>query len=428
MAKQDASTLPTLDDFTVVDTLRNPFQDVEDDIQVDETEEEKEARELKEVEEAEKAEAKLKAEAEAKKKKVKPTTDKTEEEKKAEELKKAEEAKLKAEEERKKKAPQLTEEQLAILVKKAEATPEALTVEERQLLIDKELFQEDVNFWEEVEKESGIKVPVDFGDVDPESPKGAALRDQALMDIAAQQQLDFLKTTYPDAYQIMEHVANGGSVRDLVNPDEPDFSKIKLEKDDKDSQKDLLLDFYLSRGFDEKRAQRMVEADEDSAEGLFVTAEDALKQMTAAQQERQKVAIARQAAIKEDIEKQNVAYRQTIKNIAEQGKLGDFTITDKKDKEGFFNFVVQNSVRDPKNGYQIVMPINDKSIMNVLQQMYFAYKGGKLDSMIQREAKTLTTRKLVKTVKAAKITGGEVKGDDETKTGNKLPTFESFTV
>jgi hypothetical protein len=65
--------------------------------------------------------------------------------------------------------------------------------------------------------------------------------------------------------------------------------------------------------------------------------------------------------------------------------------------------------------------------MNVLQQMYFAYKGGKLDSLIQREAKTLTTKKLVKTAKSASITGGQVAGETKVE-GKKLPTFESFTV
>lgn len=409
----DTSTLPTLDDFTVEETpLRTssgtatkpapPVPPAGDDA----------AKAA--------AEAKAKADAAAK----------------AEEDKKAAAAKLAAEEaEKKKKAaeaagkqtPAKSQDEINALLKKAEEKPEELTAEERKFLIDNDYAEEEKqNFWEEVEAIHGVKVEVDYEGKDPESPEGAALRDQALMSTAAQRQMAYLAETYPEAYKVLEHVANGGKLQDLVTPGEPDYSKVTLPKEDKEAQRELLLNYYMQKGFDEKAAKRYVEADEDSAEGLHAVAEQALKQLSTTQAEKQKKVMEEQRAAKEQMERRNVAFKQSIKQLTDSGKLGDFTILNKKDREDFYQYAVRSIYADGKNGYQVVLPVDDKTIVPVLQQLFFGFKGGKLEEAVKREAQTQNVIRLKKkAAQAAAQAGGQEAGAGKAG-GKDLPTFDIF--
>src|SRR6478735_10872864 len=173
----DPATLPTLDSFMEVNNLQgSPGQtkkvdkektdDVVTPVSTNTTSTDTTAATAAKLKADEDAKAKLRTDAES-----------------AEEAKKKLEADKKAALD-KTKTPELTQAALDALVKKAEEKPETLTAEERQVLIDKNLFEEASSFWEDVERIHGVKVPVEFGDVDPESAEGAALRDRALMDYA----------------------------------------------------------------------------------------------------------------------------------------------------------------------------------------------------------------------------------------------------
>jgi hypothetical protein len=409
----DASKLPTLDDFLVEETPLMTTQSQAAQTGTGTTV-------TPPAEDPAKAEAEAKAKAEA-------ARAEEESKKKADAAKlAAAEAKKKAEEAKKAAAPTKTQEELDALLKKAEEKPETLTAEERQYLLDNDLAEEQSkNFWEEVEAIHGVKVEVDYQGKDPESAEGAAIRDQALMATAAQQQMAYLAENYPDAYKVLEHVANGGKITDLVNPDEPDFSKMQLPKEDKEAQRELLLNYYMQKGFDEKAAKRYVEADEDSAEGLHAVAEQALKQLAATQTAKQKQVMEQQRAAREEMEKRNVAFKQSIKQLTDNGKLGDFTILNKKDREEFYQYAVRNIYSDGKNGYQVVLPVDDKSMIPVLQQLFFGFKGGKLDDVVKREAQTMNVIRLKKKVAAATATAGGQEGGAPSKQ-NTLPTFDIF--
>lgn len=408
MAKQDVSALPTLDDFTEVDDLqgRPGFTTTKKEEPV--------------VPAAAAPDPKIKEAADKAKADAEAATKKAEDDK-------LETAKKKTEEE-KKKAPaakELTEQETNALIEKAEKTPNSLTPEERKYLLDNKLFEEASNFWEDVEKEHGIKVQVDFGDVDPESPKGAAIRDQAIIDMAVAGQLEYLKNTFPDAYQILEHVSNGGQITDIIKPEETDFTRVTLEKDNKESQKELLLDFYKSRGFDAKRAQRMVEADEDSAEGLFAVAQDALKQLATAQTEKVKAVVEQQKAAKVEVEKRNENFKQAVKQITDAGKLGDFAILNPKDKADFYQYALKN-IHANENGYQVVLPITNDSMIPVLQQLFFGFKNGKLDEFVKREAQTQQVKKLQRRVSQSSTKTGGQEGQNTGAGQKMLPTFDAF--
>lgn len=415
MAKEgiDVNSLPTLDDFTEVGLLSK--QKIEQNNSITKTQAEIDS-ERKAQEDKNKLEVENKA--------------------KQDQLDKAKQDQAKLEEDKKKQELAgktdiiLDANQEAALVKKAEETPETLTEEERNYLVSKGLFEDSGSFWEDVERIHGIQVEVDYKNTDPESPEGAALRDQALFIQAQKEQLKYLADTYPKAYQVLEHIANGGQLEDLVNSDQVDFSKVVLNKDDKDAQKALLTDYYLAKGFDQKRATRMVEADEDSKEGLLEVANAALKELQKEQEETQKVVLAEAKQRKAAQEQRNVQFKSAIKQVTDAGKLGDFTILNKADREAFYQHVIKNVYSDGKDGYQLVLPVNDKSLIPVLQQLFFGFKDGKLEEFVRKEAQTQVVRKLQRKVSQTVVKPGTQEAEAQAKANQAktLPTFDVFTV
>lgn len=281
------------------------------------------------------------------------------------------------------------------------------------------------NFWTDVEKITGIQLDVDFGEVDPETPQGAAIREQALVEYAVESYIKTLQEKFPRAYKILEHEANGGRVEDLLTPDYVDYSKVELKEENKEQQKQVLLDFYKSKGFDAKKAQRMVDADEDSEEGLFAQAKAALAERAQAQKAEEE-RITKEAKLKQQArEQQDAQFLGGVKKVVDSGKLGNFTIAAKKDREDFFSFIQEN-VQRADDGYVAVLNIDKQNPLEALQQLFFAFRKGKLDEFINARAETQTVRRLERKVKGAEKLNSEQ--SPEQKKVKELPTFDDYKV
>lgn len=286
--------------------------------------------------------------------------------------------------------------------------------------------EDEGSFWDDVQKITGIELEVDFGEVDPESPQGAAIRDQALAEHVVDNYIKTLQQKFPRAYKILEHEANGGKIEDLLTPNYIDYSKIELKEENKEQQKQVLLDYYIKdKGFDPKKAQRMVEADEDSEEGLFTQAQAALKEKVDAQKAYEEK-VTKETKLKQQArEAQDGQFLGSVKNIVAAGKVGNFNILTKKDKEEFYAFVENSLQRGGDDGYVAVLPVDKENIAAVLQQLYFGFKGGNLENFIQRTAETANVRRLQRKVAAStKVTSGE---ENKQTPGKQLPTFADFT-
>lgn len=290
---------------------------------------------------------------------------------------------------------------------------------------NKEEEEEEGNFWTDVEKITGIELHVDYGDVDPETAQGAAIREQALAEFVVENYIKTLQEKFPRAYKILEHEANGGKIEDLITPQYVDYSKIELKLENVEQQKAILMDFYIKdKGFDEKKAKRMVEADEDSDEGLFGQAQDALKSKVEAQKLREEQ-ITKDAKLKQQArEAQDSQFLGSVKQVIAGGKVGNFNIITKKDKEEFYSFVENSLQRNGDDGYVAVVPVGKDNVAGVLQQLYFGYKNGDLEGFIQRTAESVNVKRLQRKVKIAeKITSA---GEDKQNPNKQLPTFADF--
>lgn len=284
--------------------------------------------------------------------------------------------------------------------------------------------EEASEFYQAVTNLHGIELEVDYGDVDPLSPEGVALREQNLAEVAIASQMEFLKENYPRAYRILEHESRGGSVEDLYKQGFVDYEKIQLKEDDTEQQKKILHDWYADKGISEHKITRLLEDDEDAEGGLFKAAEDILKKRQQAQKDRETQVLDKQkqqAALQKQRDEQ---MRGVVSEMTSSGKIGNFQIV-KADQEAFYDYALTNIKRDGQ-GYSLVVPITDKNIGAVLQQAYFSFKNGDLSKLVETKAKTENTRRLKLNVKPSRK---KPKGEEAPKP--KAPeerTLEDFTV
>jgi hypothetical protein len=286
--------------------------------------------------------------------------------------------------------------------------------------------EDEGTFWDDVDKLTGNKVEVDYQGVDPESPEGAVLREEAVTRSAIDNHLNTLKDLFPREFRALEHAANGGKMEDLFSPQEPDFSQVSFKEEDTDSQKAQLMSYYTNfKGFSSQKAKRMVDADEDSEEGLFKAAQDAVKERATAQEKQR---TAQEVKTKKEAEEQKRADVQmvnTINGVVEKGELGTFRIP-KSEVSAFQDFIYASVTRDINGGYTIVQPIEDKNLEKQLQAMYFAFKGGELSSIIQTAAKSERAKATKRTLKRQKQQ--RVSDADETRSKSKPKSMKDFSA
>lgn len=282
-------------------------------------------------------------------------------------------------------------------------------------------------FWTDVEKLTGRTIEAEYGDTDPESPEGAAIREEALVQGAINDHLDYLQKVYPREFRALEHAANGGKMEDLYNPAEPDYSKMVIPKDDEEFQKNFMRNYYQKKGLSVAKANRMVEGDEDSDEGLLEATKEALKEMSAGQEKsRSKVAKDQEVSNKKN-RQQDAQMIGAVEQVIQTGKLNKFTVP-VKEREEFHQFALSHMQRNPNGGYMFVQPVNGRQLEQQLQEMYFTYKRGDLSSIIQREVRTEGAKKL-KRVSSKSTTKKGAGGDGgRGKKRGSLPTMEEYNA
>ena len=87
----------------------------------------------------------------------------------------------------------------------------------------------------------------------------------------------------------------------------------------------------------------------------------------------------------------------TIGSVVGDGKVGNFVIPE-KDKAKFAQFVQDNMAFDGKKFY-IYKEVDTDKIDKVIQEQFFSYKGGDLDSLIEARAKTEGAKRLKRATK-----------------------------
>jgi hypothetical protein len=214
-------------------------------------------------------------------------------------------------------------------------------------------------------------------------------------------------------------------MEDLYNPAEPDYSKMEISEKDEDFQKSFMSGYYQKKGFSAAKAKRLVEADEDSDEGLFEASKEALKELSAGQEKTRSAEIARQKKQNETSRREDAQVIGEVEKIVQKGKLNNFTVPT-KEREAFYKHALSHMQRNPNGGYMFVQPVEGRQLEQQLQEMYFAYKKGDLSTIIQREVKSEGAKRLKRNVGKQKKIGGRADTTPK-KRGGKLPLMDEHT-
>ena len=255
--------------------------------------------------------------------------------------------------------------------------------------------EDERTFWDDVEKLTGRKIEVDYDGIDPESPEGAALREDAIERMAVGNFLQNLEKQYPREFRVLRHAAQGGKIEDLYSPDEPDYSSYEIPENDVEAQKEFLERYYTSfKKLPKDRARKLIEIDEDSEGGLLETAKSAVKEWAEAQENNRTQTEKQKALELEKKKKRDMAMVKSVADTIEKKTLGSFRVPEKEMDE--FKKFAASSIQSTGDGYVVAMPLDESHLEERLQALYFIYKKGDLSKIIQTESKKENARRLRK--------------------------------
>lgn len=279
-------------------------------------------------------------------------------------------------------------------------------------------------FFEKVSSITGVEFEVDYADVDPLSPQGIALRDKALIEKTVTDFVNKLAEEHPQVYQALEYANAGGNIQDLFTS-EKDYSKITIAEDNEEHAKQILTEYYQSRGItNEARIKRMIAAEMESEEGIIEVARGALAELAQEQAEEQAAKVAQQ---QEQLQAQRQAdskFLGSVNELLKSGQLSGFKIPSQAEATQFFDFLKKSIQRDGKGGYLIVTPVDAAQLEKQLQTEYFRFKKGDLNKLIQVKAGTMQANKLrLKLEGGEKKTGSTVKEDRQ-----KIASLKDYEV
>lgn len=281
-------------------------------------------------------------------------------------------------------------------------------------------------FFEEVEKITGQGVEVDYGDVDPLTPQGIAIREKAVREAALDGFLEEIETKYPAAYKALQHAYNGGDVADLFKAvTSRDYSKVELNDSDSELAKEILKEYYQSKGINsESRIKRLLETAEDSEEGVVAEAKSALEELRAEQAEVTDRVLKEQQAKAEEQKKKDKLTVSAIDEVLESGKLGNFKLTGKAEAQDFKRFALSSLRKTADGKYEFATPLDAGNLEKLLQYQYFQFKKGDLSKLIQIKASTENAQKLKLKLNAEAARGKKGSGTESDPRSLTLKDFE----
>lgn len=288
-----------------------------------------------------------------------------------------------------KEAKAKLEKQLDEIRKKPEANR---TLAEVKLLEDN--TPKSKNIYEEVDELTGTVVEVDYKDVNPLSPQGIQLREEAIRDQAIASYDQDLKERYPVAYQLFLHQQAGGKVEDFFKTQTEDFSTITLTKTDVATQENVLRKALSLKGNLPEQIDAIVTYAKDKGK-LFEQSKlelEALQKRQADLEQERTV----KAEKNKQLERQIVnTFFANLDKTLEKGLQG--IVIPKAERKAFTDFVTGRiSVENGKLIYATILDPNN--LTEELAANYFKFKKADLSKLVTSKAKDLNVTNFQKKV------------------------------
>lgn len=261
---------------------------------------------------------------------------------------------------------------------------------------DTEEESDPLEFFEEVDKITGQTVDVDYQDTDPASPQGVALREKAIREQVLDSFLTEIEEKFPVAFKALNHAYAGGDIADLFKQTTSrDYTKVTLGDDDEATAREILREYYRSRGVkNEAKINKMVEADEDSEGGLVTEAKTALQELAEDQAAARDTVLEEQRRTAEEGKKRDQVLVTALDDVIERRQLSTFRIPDQVEAQQFRKYVLQNIRKKEDGKYELAMTLDPVNLEKQLQYQYFQFKGGDLGKIIRQKAAAQNAQKL----------------------------------
>jgi hypothetical protein len=276
------------------------------------------------------------------------------------------------------------------------AKPEAQrTADEIKFLKENTEDENQASVYDQVDELTGVKYDIDYGDIDPLTPQGIALREDHIADKAVEAFDNQLKAKYPRAYQLMLHLDAGGKEEDFFKPENSNFKAIVLKKDDVAGQEAALRLALTAKKMSPGMIDVLVTSLKDKGE-LYENAKTELEAMQKVQEvvEQQRAAVEQQRRQREEADMRGFA--DLLDNTIQKGFDG--IVIPATDRAKFTKFIGDRI--DYQNGtFYTVKTIDPKELAKELKVAYFEFKGGDLKGLVERTATTQNTLKIKAKVK-----------------------------
>lgn len=283
-------------------------------------------------------------------------------------------------------------------------------------------------FFQEVEKLTGMELDVDYGETDPLSPQGVALREAAVKEVVLDTFLQEIEEKFPKIFMALKHANNGGDPAELfAQATARDYTKVVIGDTDENLSKEILREYYKFRGVkDEARLAKLIETDEDSAAGIVKEAKAALEELKADQSEKNINVLQAQEKKAAEGRRRDTIMITALDEAIDTRDLGGFKIADKAEAAQFKDFVVQNMRKVGEGRYELSTPIDANNLQKALQYQYFQFKKGDLSKIIRQKVETEGAKKLSLRLKGEqdKFKKNQVQ-EDKSRQGLSLKSYNA---
>lgn len=281
-------------------------------------------------------------------------------------------------------------------------------------------------FFEEVDKLTGFELEVEYGDVDPLTPQGVAIREKTLRQAAVDGYLTELEERYPQAFRALLHAANGGDPAELfTSTSARDYSKVEIGEKDNALATEILKEFYRSKGVkNEEKLKRMLLADEESEAGLIGEAKAALDELKAEQKQKEDEVFEEQKRKAAEQKKRDTLMIAAVDEVLNTGKLSNFKIPTRQEAAEFKKFVLSSLRRAGDGKYEFTTPVDSTNLEKLLQYQYFQFKKGDLGKLIEIKASTKKAEELKLRIKQENNGVKKNSGTGNTGTSGSLRDFD----
>ena len=217
----------------------------------------------------------------------------------------------------------------------------------------------------------------------------------------ADETLNELFEKFPLVKNHLDYVMDGGDSQNFMTMYDPrsDYSKINLREKDLQTQRYVLAEYFKAKGHDNDFVQEMLEDYEDSGK-LYKKAEAAKGALEKYQQEQRYQALQQQKETRaQQAKEQKEFWDGVYETIDTSAEFKGISVPE-REKTKFFEYL---SKPVTKEGYTQRDLDHSNSEMDVkLAIDYLMFKGFNLDKIIDKKARTKSTRSLKDKIKANK--------------------------